>query len=261
MHIKPKKSLGQNFLVDKNIQNKIIDACVLKPSDIILEIGAGSGELTQHISGRVKSVTALELDRRLYQLLKDKFRDCTNVKILNQDILRFNLNRRFGRSKNKIKVIGNIPYYITTPIIEHLFGYKHKIKTIFFSVQKEFGQRIVATPGSKAYGAFSCFTQYYTEPKIIFTIKKTSFFPSPKVDSVFLRMDTRDKSPVALKDEALFFRIIRSAFNQRRKILKNSLRGVIPPAKLTAFFERYNIDPNIRPEDLALEDFTSLANL
>ncbi len=261
MHVKPKKALGQNFLVDKNIQHKIIAACALKSSDIVLEIGSGRGELTQYIAGKVKSVSALELDRILYQFLKDKFRDYANVKVLNQDILKFNLHKYFSKPRNKIKIIGNIPYYITTPIIEHLFKYKDKIETIFISVQKEFGQRIIAQAGSKAYGAFSCFVQYYAEPKIIFTIKKTSFLPSPKVDSCFLRMDIRSKPAVQLKDEGFFFKIIRGAFNQRRKSLKNSLKGLIPPEKLEIFFRSYNINPNIRPEDLGLQDFASLSNL
>ena len=261
MHIKPKKSLGQNFLVDKNIQNKIIDACGLKISDTVLEIGSGRGELTRHLAPKVKNLLALELDKRLCQLLKDEFRNDANVKIMNRNILKFNLSRYFGNIRDKIKVIGNIPYYITTPIITHLFKYSNIIGTILLTVQKEFAHRIIAGPGSKDYGAFSCFVQYYSVPKLIFTIKKASFLPAPKVDSCFLRMDIRSQPPVLSSDERLFFRIIRHAFNQRRKILKNSLEGVVAPEKIAIFFEKYNIDPRIRPESLGLDDFARLSSL
>lgn len=261
MHIKPKKSLGQNFLVDKNIQRKIIDACALKPSDIVLEIGSGRGELTQYLALKAREVFALELDAQLSQALKDKFKDFANVEIIKQDILKLNLNKYFAKCKTQVKVIGNIPYYITTPIIEHLLKYKGKIGVIFLTVQKEFGQRITALAGSKIYGAFSCFMQYHTKPKIIFMIKKNSFFPSPKVDSCFLRLDIRPKAPFRLKDEGLLFKIIRAAFNQRRKTLRNSLKGVILPEKLNDFFKEYNIDPNIRPEALTVRDFATLTNL
>lgn len=261
MRLKPKKRLGQNFLIDKNIQRKIIDACALKPSDIVLEIGSGRGELTQYLALEAKKVFALELDAQLSQALKDKFKDSRNVEIINQDILKFNLNKHFADSRKKLKVIGNIPYYISSPIIEHLLRNKDKIGVIFLTVQEEFGRRITAQPGSKTYGAFSCFTQYHTKPKIIFRIKKNSFFPAPKVDSCFLRLEVRQKVPLTLKDEGLLFRIIRAAFNQRRKTLRNSLKGVIPPEKLNKFFKEYNINPNIRPEALALRDFANLTNL
>jgi len=258
----PKKKLGQNFLSDKNIQRKIIAACELKASDIVIEIGAGRGELTKCIADNAAKVYAIEIDSYLCQLLKDKFRDNAHVKIINQDILGFNLSRCFVKDKNTaIKAIGNIPYYITTPIIEHLIKYRDKIETIFITVQKEFAKRMTARPGGKDYGSFSCFIQYYTEPKIIFTIKKTSFFPVPKVDSCFLRLNIRKKPMIKLKNERMFFKIIRAAFNQRRKTLRNSLDSVISPQNLDRFFTRYNINPNIRPEELTLKDFAGLASI
>lgn len=258
MRIKPKKSLGQNFLVDKNIQRKIIEACDFKPPDIVLEIGSGRGELTSDIANKVKFVIGVEIDKQLSGLLKEGFKDYKNVKIINQNILKFNLNSYFA--KTKIKVIGNIPYYITSPIIEHLFKYKDKIEAIFLTVQKEFGQRMCASKGSKDYGAFSCFVQFHAKPGIIFNIKKNSFYPAPKVDSCFLRLVIRGKPLFTLKNESLLFKIIRAAFNQRRKTLRNSLKNIVSPQKLEAYFSRYKITPNIRPEDLGLEDFTNLAN-
>ena len=261
MHLKPKKYLGQNFLFDKNIQRKIVGFCELRSSDIVFEIGAGRGELTQLIAKTAKKVYALEIDSNLCDLLKENLKKYKNIKIINQDILKFDFKSYFAKSKNKLYVIGNIPYYITTPIIEHLLKYRSKIDTIFISVQKEFARRMHAPCGSKDYGALSCFIQYYTNPKILFNIKKTSFFPVPRVDSSFVQLKLTQEARANIRDERLIFQIIRAAFNQRRKTLRNSLKGIVSPKKLNRFFEKYGIDINIRPEDLALKDFRNLANI
>jgi len=261
MHIKPKKRLGQNFLVDKNIQKKIVETCGLKNSDTVLEIGSGRGEITDLIAQKAGQVFALELDRNLCALLKERFNDQKNVEVINQDILKFNLRKYFSRTPGKIKVIGNIPYYISSPIIEHLFKFRDKIEGIFLTVQKEFAQRVVAPSGSKEYGSLSCFVRYFAEPKVLFHISKTCFYPVPKVDSSFFRLDIRRKLPLKAKDEKLLFKIIRAAFNKRRKTLRNSLEGVIPLQKLNEFFHKYGIDPNTRPEKLSLQDFINLANI
>lgn len=263
MRIKPKKSLGQNFLIDENIRRKIIACLELKPSDIVLEIGSGRGELTALIAQRTAKLYALEIDNELCIQLKSNLKGYSNAVIINKDILEFNLKKHFSRlgyKNSRIKVFGNIPYYICSPIIEHLLKYREKIESIFITVQREFARRITASPGSKEYGAFSCFVQYYTQAKIVLNIKKTCFFPKPKVDSSLLRLSVRLNPSVHLKDEGLFFKIIRAAFNQRRKILRNSLKEIIPPGKLEEFFEKYGIDSKIRPEDLSLEDFAHLSN-
>ena len=161
MHFRPKKRLGQNFLVDKNIQNKIIHACRFKADDIVLEIGSGRGELTQLIANEAKCVYALEIDKDLCQILKNNLHSYPNVKIIHADVLRFNLKSHFRNIEGKIQVLGNIPYYISTPIIERLLKYRDKINTIFITVQKEFARRVTAKPGSKDYGSLSCFIQYY----------------------------------------------------------------------------------------------------
>jgi 16S rRNA (adenine1518-N6/adenine1519-N6)-dimethyltransferase len=257
MHYKPKKKLGQNFLVDENVQKNIVAKCDLNPEDVVLEIGAGKGELTRLIAERVKTIYALELDSDVCVILKNNLKDIANLEVINQDILKFNLSKYFN-PKHKIKAIGNIPYYISTPIIEHLLKFRNKIDTIFLTVQKEFAERLVANPGSKIYGALSCFIQYYTEPKILFQIRKTSFFPQPKVDSSFVRLKIRSVYPVQVKSEELFFKIIRTAFNYRRKTLRNSLSGLICAQRLEKFFHKYTIDRDIRPEDLSLEDFGNL---
>ncbi len=260
MLIRPKKSLGQNFLIDKNIRKKIISSATFDKLDVVLEIGSGRGEVTQSIASEVKKVYALEMDSRLLGILENNLKGFDNVKIIHQDILKFDFGEFFKKAKFKIKIFGNIPYYITTPIIEYLFKYRHKISAIFLTVQKEFAERAIASPGSKKYGSLSCFIQYYTKPEILFTIKKNSFAPPPKVDSVFLKLEVLETPSVKADDEDKFFKIIRASFNQRRKTLRNSLEGVIEQQKLEIFFKRRRVNPDIRPEDLSLQDFTALAN-
>jgi 16S rRNA (adenine1518-N6/adenine1519-N6)-dimethyltransferase len=260
MYIKPKKSLGQNFLVDKNIRKKIISACDFSKEDIVLEIGAGRGELTQGIAASgVKKIYAVEVDQRITGVLKDNLQNFTNIEIVPQDILKFNFDNFFKKEKNKIKVIGNIPYYISTPIIEHLFCWRAKIDTIFLTIQKELAERIAASPGSKKYGSLSCFIQYCAKPQALFVIRRNSFFPVPKVDSVFLKLKILPEPPVVIQGEEAFFKIIRSSFNQRRKTLRNSLKGVIPQEKLGNFFREYGINTNARAEELSLQDFAHLS--
>jgi 16S rRNA (adenine1518-N6/adenine1519-N6)-dimethyltransferase len=263
MYIKPKKSLGQNFLTDKNIQNKILRACDLEEDDVVLEIGAGKGDLAALLAPSVKKVYALEIDQRLYPVLQQTLDAAKNCQIIKSDILKFDLAKflQDNKIKQKIKVIGNIPYYISSPIIEHLIGYRQVISNVFITVQKEFGRRMQAVPGSKEYGSFSCFVQYYCECKIIFEIKRNSFKPAPNVDSCFLSLKFREEPAVVVQDTAMFFKIIRTAFNQRRKTLRNSLEGFLPRDKLEQFFDATGINKNIRPEDLSLKQFASLSDL
>jgi 16S rRNA (adenine1518-N6/adenine1519-N6)-dimethyltransferase len=258
MYVKPKKRLGQNFLTDKNIQSKIIDCLELKPDDYVLEIGAGRADMTRLIAGKAGRVYALEIDSGLCEILKKNLSGYTNIKIINRDILRFNFKTYFSKFTGKIKVFGNIPYYISSPIIEHLIKSRDKINTAFITVQKEFAERVVAAPGGKDYSAFSCFVQYYTEPKIILSIKRNSFFPVPKVDSMLLKLRMRTKPACLVINEKLFFKVIRSAFNKRRKTLRNSLEGIIPEKDLELFFEKSRLDRNIRPENLSLQHFADL---
>ncbi|HTZ11333.1 MAG TPA: 16S rRNA (adenine(1518)-N(6)/adenine(1519)-N(6))-dimethyltransferase RsmA [Candidatus Margulisiibacteriota bacterium] len=261
MHVKPKKRLGQNFLTDRNIQNKILRSCAIQPSDLILEIGPGRGELTSLIAKEAKRLYAVELDKDLYQYLKALFSSQGNVKLINKDILDFDINKYFKRSSSKIKVIGNIPYYISSPILEKLINSRGKISRIFLTVQKEFADRLVARPGSSNFSSFACFIQYYLEPEIIFSIKKNSFYPAPKVDSSFLSLLVREEPAVKVKDEGVFFKLIRSSFNKRRKTLRNSLRDIVPLEKLERFFREYSINKNTRPQELTLQNFADLANL
>jgi 16S rRNA (adenine1518-N6/adenine1519-N6)-dimethyltransferase len=261
MRSKPKKGLGQNFLVDKNARERIIRACAFTSRDIILEVGAGRGELTQLLAEKADLVYALEIDQTLCKGLRNDLKHLKNACVICQDILSFDINSYFSGHPGKIKVFGNLPYYITSPIIEHLFRFRNKIDTVFITVQKEFAQRIIAGAGERDYGAFSCFVQYFSEPKKLFYIKKGSFAPCPKVDSCFLRLSIREKPAVQVKDPAYFFKIIRTAFNQRRKTLKNTLKGIIPPKNIEEFLKARGLNPTIRPEELSLKDFAYLADM
>lgn len=260
MHIQPKKSLGQNFLIDKNIQKKIISAINLTRKDVVLEIGAGRGDLTSQLALSAGKVYALEIDERLYPALEQNLGVHANCQVIKGDILKFDINKflRENKIKQKIKVIGNIPYYISSPIIQLLINYRKAISAVYITVQKEFGRRVVSLPGSKEYGSFSCFTQYYARCRILFEIKKGSFRPVPKIDSCFLSLEFRDKPPVLVKDEEIFFKLIRTAFNQRRKTLRNSLDGFMDLNKLEKFLDSSGIDRNVRPECLSLEQFALL---
>lgn len=258
MHIKPKKRLGQNFLVDKNIQKKIASACNLSKNDTVLEIGPGTGEITALLLNQSKKVIAVEIDGRLCEILNRKFSQYPNFQLLNQDILTVNILEI--AKKKKLKIIANLPYYISTPIITHLLNNRKAIEGIYITIQKELGLRILSAPKSKSYSAFSCFVQYYTRPQILFTIKNSSFWPKPKVDSCFIKLKILSRPTVTVKDERFFFTVIRGAFNQRRKTLKNSLEKILTRDKSINFLKALKIDPNSRAEDLSLQNFADLAN-
>jgi len=262
MQIKPKKSLGQNFLTDKNMQKKIISSCKLTQEDIVLEIGSGRGDLTVLLAEQARKVYALEIDERFYPILERSLGPYHNCQILKCDILKLNIKELLQTQKvdQKIKVIGNIPYYISSPIIEHLINYRHDVSEVFITVQKEFARRVSSAFGSKEYGSFSCFVQYYMQCKILLEISRQCFHPTPKVDSAFLSLKFRNKPIVKIADEGEFFKLIRKAFNQRRKTLRNSLEDLVDKQILESFFVDEGIDRNIRPEDFSLAQFARLRN-
>lgn len=272
--IRPSKRLGQNFLTDKNVRKKIIDGINLTKEDTVLEIGPGLGALTKDLCKNAKKVIAIEKDTRLYKILKNKIasrqggqasqdirtqapRKDGNLILLNGDILKYKFT-----NKEKIKVVGNLPYYISSPILIHLIENRSFLDSIFVTVQKEFAGRLTAKPGSKIYGAISCFVRFYTEPAILFDVKKTSFYPVPEVDSCFLKLNVRDKG-LYLTNEQKLFKIIRACFEQRRKIILNSLysSGEFRSKKQTLeILERAGISPKQRPETISLAGFVSLTN-
>ncbi len=253
----PKKSLGQNFLVNPNIVQRIITSCDLKPTDIVLEIGPGKGALTHGLSQQVKSIVAIEKDQLLADQLKKDFAN-TNVHIVHADIL----NHPFQKLPGSIKVIGNLPYNVVTPIIEKILDHRKKFCTFYLTVQLEYGQRLAAQPNSKSYGSFSCFVQYYADPKILFKISNSAFRPIPKVQSCFLRLNLLKKPKFKASNEDFLFKVIRACFGQRRKTIQNSLSGVMTDRKkIPCLLEALNIDPKLRAENLSLEDYVRICNL
>ncbi len=251
----PKKSLGQNFLVDPNVRKKIIDACDLNNDDTVLEIGPGTGALTQEISKYVRQVLAVEKDDRLAAQLKEQFQ-ASNVTVVHDDILRFPFDGLAG----KVKLIGNLPYNISTPIIEKILKHRERFAVVFVTVQLEYGMRLCAAPHTKDYGSLSCFAQYYADIRRLLKIKNTAFRPVPKVDSCFLRLDILARPRVSVNNEELLFKIIRSSFEQRRKMIRNSLASEVGGEDMDGFLTGLGLDPQSRAENLALADFARVAN-
>jgi len=254
---RPLKRFGQNFLIDNNIKDKIARGLDIAPTDTVIEIGPGFGELTTVLADLAKNVVAVEKDRKLVKILKDKDLLPKNVNLVEGDFLDIDLEKIAGNER--IIVYGNLPYYITTPILEKLFKKISIIKRMYFVMQKEVAERITAKPGSKTIGRLSLFAQYYTEPSFMFSIGSNSFYPTPEVDSVMLKLDVRDRGKLLAKDEDKFFEIIKMAYSQRRKNLLNSLSGTgHSKDELSRILQKAAIDSNSRAENLSLEDFLRL---
>lgn len=258
------KSLGQNFLVDGNILRKICEEGNISKEDNILEIGPGVGTLTEELSLRAKKVVAIELDDKLIPVLNDTLRDYNNIKIIHGDILKVDLNKIFEENftPGKIKVVANLPYYITTPIIGRLLEEELNLDSIIVMVQKEVADRIVASPGSKNFSSLSIFAQYYTEPKIILDVPNTVFTPRPKVGSAVVKLKMK-KEKIPLEDKERFFKIVRAAFNQRRKTLPNSLSSKelgVKKSEVRKILKENNIDFKKRAEDLSVEEFAKISS-
>jgi len=261
--IKIKKYLGQNFLIDNEVLQKIIESVNLSPDDFVLEIGAGPGILTKEVAKKAKKVIAIELDENLIRILKENLKDCHNVEVIKGDVLRLNLASLFPK-KIPIKIIADLPYYITAPIIMHLLEQKFPPFTkAIIMVQKEVGLRIVASPGTRDYGVFSVVLQYYTEPELISVVSRDAFFPSPEVDSAIVRLNMRKAPPVKARNENLFFKVVKASFSHRRKTITNSLlkSGLgLDRKKIARLLIDAHIGPGLRPESLSLEDFARLAD-
>ena len=251
----PKKHFGQNFLTDQNVKDKIINACDLKKEDTVLEIGPGKGVLTQSIAPHVKRLIAVETDPTLAPALQEQFKD-TNITVVHDDFLKYDLKD----IPTGTKVIGNLPYNISTPIIEKILMHRDRFSVFYLTVQWELGLRIAAAPDNKDYGAFSCFVQYYSEPKILFKIKNTAFKPVPKVQSCFLRLNLFQEPKLKCKNEELLFQITRQAFQSRRKNILNSLEKILGKEELTKILGSLKIDSNWRAENVSLENFVALTN-
>ncbi len=249
-----KKHLGQNFLTDENIIRKIVSACSLQDDQPVLEIGPGRGALTRHIAPRVKSLYAIETDPALCGLLKELFPE-DHVHLIQSDFLNFPMSGLPA----PVKVIGNLPYCISTPVIEKLISERHCVTEAFLTVQHEFGKRLTARPHSKDYGSLSCYIQYYAQTQIHFLISPSCFNPVPKVTSCFLHISFRE-TKIPVTDEELLFKLIRTAFQHRRKTLVNALAGGWKKATILTALEQLKINPSSRAETLSLTDYCRLIN-
>lgn len=261
------KKYGQNFLIDTHVLNKIIRAAKIHKDDFVLEIGPGIGTMTQYLAQSARQVAAVEIDRALIPILEDTLSEFGNVRIINEDVLKLDL-RKLAEEANggkPIKVVANLPYYITTPIIMGLFESHVPIQSITVMVQREVADRIQACPGTKDYGALSLAVQYYAKTEIVANVPPNCFMPRPAVGSAVIRLVRYRERPVQVLDERKMFAIIRASFNQRRKTLVNGLNNAaqLPYSKdqITEALEEMGLPVNVRGEALTLEQFAKLSNL
>lgn len=261
------KKYGQNFLIDANVLEEIVDAAGISEDDYVLEIGPGIGSMTQYLAYHARGVAAVEIDRMLIPILEDTLQGYPNVDIIHNDILKTDI-AKLVEEKNggqPIKVVANLPYYITTPIILALFESGIPAESITIMVQKEVADRMQTGPGSKDYGALSLAVQYYAKPEIITEVSPASFLPQPKVGSAVIRLTRHENPPVDVKDEKLMFRLIRASFNQRRKTLANGLKNAgnlhFSKEEIEEAIAALGKPLTVRGETLSLEEFAALANL
>lgn len=260
-----KKKFGQNFLIDQNILEGIIRGADLKPDDVVIEIGPGIGSLTQYIADAVHEVVAIEIDLTLIPILKETLKEYDNVTIIQQDVLKVDLNQLIQEKWNgrAVKIVANLPYYITTPIIMSLFESHIPLESITVMIQKEVADRMQAKPSTKDYGALSLAVQFYSKPEIVLQVPPSCFIPQPKVGSSVIRLSYTDKNKVSFEDDAFLFKVIRGAFQQRRKTLVNTLahQGDLNVSKelISKVLETMELSQTIRGEALSLEQFIELS--
>ena len=265
-HFVFQKRFGQNFLIDTHVLDKIISASDITKDDFVLEIGPGIGTMTQYLADAAREVVAVEIDDALIPILKDTLKDWDNVSVIHGDILKTDINK-IAEEKNggkPIKVVANLPYYITTPIIMGLFENKVPIESVTIMVQKEVADRMQVGPGTKDYGALSLAVQYYADPQIIANVPPNCFMPRPNVGSAVIKLTRHQQRPVEVEDEKLMFRLIRASFNQRRKTLVNGLKNSpeinYSKEEIETALTNCELSLNIRGEALTLEEFAKLSN-
>ncbi len=269
-NLKLNKGMGQSFLIDQNIVGKIIDASVIKPDDVIIEIGPGIGSLTQFLLKEIGEgkYIGLEKDRKLVAVLRELFTGYKHAEFLNRDVLDINwpeLLKHYNLEGKNIKIIANLPYYITTPIIIKLLETEYRWARMVFMVQKEVAERMVASPGGKTYGSLSIIVQFYSNPEIIYNVSPAVFIPRPEVYSSLITLKPHKKVPYVVKDKKLFFNIVRGIFQQRRKKIKNSLLKAstlnFKREEIVKGLKESNINPGIRGEKLDIAKFVQLSNI
>ena len=261
------KKFGQNFLIDTHVLDKIISAAEITKDDLVVEIGPGIGTMTQYLACAAREVVAIEIDKMLIPILQDTLSAYDNVTIINEDVLKVDLNK-LAEEKNggrPVKVVANLPYYITTPIIMGLFENHVPLHSITIMVQKEVADRMRMGPGTKDYGALSLAVQYYAEPYLVANVPPNCFMPRPNVGSAVIKLTVHENTPVTVRDEKLMFRLIRASFNQRRKTLANGLNNSpelhYSKEQIAEAIEKLGTSPSIRGEALTLEQFAHLADI
>ena len=266
-HFNFQKKFGQNFLIDTNVLDRIISSAQITEDDCVLEIGPGIGTMTQYLAEHAREVVAVEIDKALIPILEETLACYSNVTVINEDILKVDINR-IVREKNDgkpIKVVANLPYYITTPIIMGLFESHVPLKSITIMVQKEVADRMQVGPGTKDYGALSLAVQYYAKPEIVANVPPNCFIPRPNVGSAVIRLTRYERPPVQAEDESFLFALIRASFNQRRKTLVNGLGNAsslnLSKPAVVQVLEEMGLSPTVRGEALTLEQFAQLSNL
>lgn len=266
-HFNFQKKFGQNFLIDTTVLDRIISSAEITKEDCVLEIGPGIGTMTQYLAERAGSVVAVEIDKALIPILEETLQDYDNVTVINDDILKVDINRLVEEKNGgrPIKVVANLPYYITTPIIMGLFESRVPLKSITIMVQKEVADRMQVGPGTKDYGALSLAVQYYAKPEIVANVPPNCFIPRPNVGSAVIRLTRYEEPPVQVKDEKMLFKIIRASFNQRRKTLQNGLNNSselnFTKDQIAAAIAAAGFSPSVRGEALTLEQFARLTDI
>ena len=254
------KSLGQNFLIDDSVPRDIVNGAEVDENDLVIEIGPGVGTLTAQLLKRAKKVVAIELDNDLIPILQQEIGDNPKFTLIHNDALKVDFNEIIGEEKS-VKLVANLPYYVTTPIIVKLLKEDYKFKSLTIMIQKEVAERMNAEPGNKDYGALSLLVQYYCNTSIVRRVPPQCFIPRPKVDSIVIRLERLEEPKVKVENEKLFFDIIRSSFNMRRKTLWNGVKSLgLDKEKLEIAFENANIDPKRRGETLSIEEFAYLSD-
>jgi len=259
----PKKRLGQHFLVDRNILNKVIRTAQVGKEDVVLEVGPGLGEMTIALARQAKKVIAIEIDSKLVAILNEKTKNYPNVEVVKSDILKVDFNPFLKKEGHPIKVVANLPYQVSTPLLFRFIESKEAFSTFTLMLQKEVAERMVAPPGGKEYGPLSIFIQMFSDVSIRFFIKPSAFFPPPKVESAVVQMVWKEKPIIELQNEEWFKKVVRGCFGYRRKTLVNALKHseLTLPESIELKMEAIGIDPRRRPETLTIQEFVSLATI
>ena len=258
----PRKRFGQNFLVRSELAQRIADECRLGPDEVVVEIGPGAGALTQHLIGQVGTLVAIEKDDGLAELMREEFEAAPGLEILHADFLEVDLKPiAHAHGAERITVVGNIPYNVTTPILERIFAQREVVRRAVLLVQKEYAERLAAAAGSPEYGSLTVFARFHSIMESLMTLRASAFWPRPEVDSTLVRFLIRERPPVEVPDEALFFRIVRGSFQMRRKQLLNTLEAALdlPKERIERLCRHARVDPRRRGETLTIEEFARLA--